>query len=229
MHSSKYSLINISLLITGFLLITHSAAGQASPRILASWRAVNYTPSDFQGKIFPVKNTLVEVGADLLDRGKLVNLKPYEIRWYLDGALIKSGKGLQTITFAATRSSNVHSLKVRILDYKNTAPEALLDIPVKTPRAVITSFNPKKQASVGTNNFQALPYFFNIASLNDLNFTWSSDGKPIAGAPVNPSILNLNIASEGAPVETKMRIAAFIQNIKNPIEAATGNTTIIVK
>ena len=100
------------------------------------------------------------------------------------------------------------------------------------PRPTIKTsnrFNPKKQASVGTNNFQALPYFFNIASLNDLNFTWSSDGKPIAGAPVNPSILNLNIASEGAPVETKMRIAAFIQNIKNPIEAATGNTTIIVK
>ena len=213
-----------------FLIFNYAlTSAQTAPRILASWRAINYTPSDFQGKIFPVKNTPVEVGVDLLDQGKLVNLKPYEIRWYLDGALIKSGKGLQTITFAAMRSNNAHSLKVRILDYKNAAPEALLDIPVKTPRAVITSFNPKKQVSVGLNNFQALPYFFNIASLNDLNFTWSSDGKPITGAFINPSILNLNIASEGMPIETKINVSAFVHNRNNPIEAATGNTTIIVK
>ena len=58
-------------------LISPIVYAQASPEFLISWRAVNYVPADYQGKILPSKSSPIEAGFDLVDKNKIVDFRSY--------------------------------------------------------------------------------------------------------------------------------------------------------
>lgn len=73
------------------------AFGQTAPEFLVSWRASNYVPADYQGKILPSKNSAVEIGFDVIDKNKIADLSRHNINWFLGDNLIRSGVGLKKI------------------------------------------------------------------------------------------------------------------------------------
>src|SRR3989338_4500294 len=96
----NYNLKLILILVVGYwLLVVGQAKAQTPPEFLVSWRALNYVPADYQGKIFPTKSTRVEAAFDLIDKNKVADLSRNEIAWYLNNNFLRSGVGLKTIAF----------------------------------------------------------------------------------------------------------------------------------
>ena len=72
MSKFKISIFIISTFY--FLLSTFYFADAASPQFLVNWQSKNFSPSWYQGKIFPTKDSTVEVSFELMDNNKIADL-----------------------------------------------------------------------------------------------------------------------------------------------------------
>ena len=172
---------------------------------LISWRAVNYVPADYQGKILPAKNSTIEASFDVLDNGKFVDISKQNIVWYLNNNLLKSGVGLKTVRFSAAQNTD-QVLDITIPNYQDAKYKiadvgTLITVPISSPQIVINAPYPGKAIRIGDNLFQALPYFFNITNPNQLKISWDVDGAQTAGQQGNADILNLTSATQGSAAE----------------------------
>ena len=222
--------ILIILTIGCFLTAVSQINAQTAPEFIVSWKAGSFAPSDYSGKIFPTKNTLVEIGFDLIDENKFVNLSNYTIYWFLDGKLIKKGKGLKGIDFKTTQLNNDHLARITIVNYKGNDLDKTVLIPVVSPEVVINLPYPNNEpVKEGQIIFQALAYFFNVSKLTDLNFDWSMDNQKISkGKVVRPDILNLEINSNNAPSPT-FNLSVTVKNILENFEMATNFKNLKIK
>lgn len=221
--------INWRLALIGILAfgIWNFGEAQTALEFLISWRAANYVPASYQGKNFPINATPIEIGFDLVESGKIINLAANEVRWFLDGDLFKSGNGLRTIRFNSKSSSQ--QIRILITNYKGANLEKIFFIPAQTPQLIIDTRLPNASAGLGKYRLEALPYFFNIFSLPELKFDWSINNQPAGGGAENPEILDLNFSSESAPAETKVRISAIVSNRFNPIELSSESVELTIK
>ena len=208
---------------------------QASPEFLISWRAVNYVPADYQGKILPSKSSPIEAGFDLVDKNKIVDLSKYDISWYLNGNFLQSGLGLKKINFAMASNLD-QTMRITVFNYKNNDLDQIFLIPAAKPEIIISTKTPndrttRNQMRISLQNytFEARPFFFNVGNLNDLRFQWKVNDKMVEGAPANPEFLGLNLASEGTPRETELKLTLNASNIANPLELAGKLINFIVK
>ena len=208
----------------------HPALAQTAPQFLVSWRALNYVPADYLGKIYPTRLTPVEAGFDLIDNGKIVNLANFNIRWFLDNDILVEGNSIKTVRFNARKyPGSSHNLRITVEEYKGGDVEYSWKISVKSPGLVIDSRHPNNQFSLGSYLLRALPYFFN-ASLQNLSFKWRTDGKEILGKTQNPDLLKLELGSAGKSIAPKeIRISAGVQNQINPIETIEKSLNLAVE
>jgi len=226
------------------LFLSFSVNAQVNPPILTSltnpdfdflisWKATNYVPADYKGKILPSKNSPVQISFDVLDNGKFVNIANQQIEWYLNDSLIKSGAGLKSILFTPISNSNV--IEILIPNYNDTKYKAaelsaVITIPLASPEVVINAPFPNKSISIGDSSFQVLPYFFNINTINQLKIDWDVDGTKNSGQANRQDILNLTTTSQGqAAVGTNIGIKAFVQNILNQFEFAQNYINLNIK
>lgn len=217
-------------LITSYYLLITFAIAQTNPEFLVSWRAINYVPADYQGKIFPSKSSLIEAGFDLVGGNKIVNLSRNEIRWLLDNELIASGKGLQSIKFNTKKSGgNEHSIRIEVSDYKGEEIEHTFKILVAKPEVIIDTKYPSSQIPLGNYIFQALPYFFNINNISNLSFTWLANNQPVQGEAQNRDFLNLNLQSKDKPYETQLNVTITAQNLFNQLELAIKKLNLVIR
>lgn len=210
------------------------AFAQSAPEFLISWRAVNYVPADYRGKILPSKSGRVEIGFDLIDKNKIADLSRRNISWYLDGDLLKSGPGLKTAEF--TSSNNLDkAVRIAVSGYAASDLEETFLIPATEPEVIIDTKTPAKfarnQNSLPVKNytFEARPFFFNVDSLSNLKFSWRVNNQPTEGTPANPEFLNLNLQSPGTPQETELGVAVGVTNLTNQLELASKLLNFVIR
>ncbi len=225
-----------TLYILPFVLFSASAqtsSAQTSIQFLTSWQAQNYAPSWYQGKIFAIRGTLVEISFELIDKGKIVNLSKTIVRWYVNDKLVANednGLGLKTLKFTAPdyagRESNVKIAIVNYLGgdilYKNIA------IPIVTPEIAIDAPYADGKIGFGQSVLTAMPFFFNVKSLDNLSIDWSTPEQNTGGQSGNSWSLNLNIEPT-TPSGSVINLSVMVKNVLNNLESAVKNIQLQIK
>ena len=88
----------LALLVVGYWLAI-SVNAQVRPEFLITWRASNYAPSDFAGKILPIPGSALTAALEIIDGGRIADLSQTEIRWSVNNKIGQSGKGIKTFSF----------------------------------------------------------------------------------------------------------------------------------
>jgi hypothetical protein len=196
--------------LPGVFLSTHAQTPSAQP--ILSWQAQNFFPSDFQGKPLPTENTRVLVSLTALRGGAFVDLSRTSIRWYVDSTAVSRGVGLTDISFVVTKhQGDFHYVRASI-EWPNADPQdTAVQVPV-TERFIVLGGVPTNTLLSPSIDItlEAFPYFFNIASLGDLNFYWTVNGKRVSGVlgnavtltvptadPVNGGSLSASVVAQG--------------------------------
>lgn len=221
----------IKIFLSLIVILPLVSEAQTAPKFLVSWKAISYAPPEYLGKVFPTRATPIEIGFDLMDKNRLVNLSNFDILWTLDNEPMISGQGLKTFRFNARKfGGGTHNLRINILDYLGEGEdlEYSFKIPVKLPELVIDSHRSSNNFSLGSHLFRALPYFFNN-TLYNLNFNWLIDNEEIKGESSNPNFLTLNLQSAGETLEQEIKVSARVQNRVNPLEIAGDELNIATR
>ena len=167
------------------------------------WSADTYTPSGYTGKSLPTINS--QITAAIISK-KNSNFKNYYYSWYLDNNLDEkaSGLGKDEFSFLSLKpANNTYAISVRIGNKNGLFVDNLQTIiKVDRPQVIIYQSSDKsinilsKEITANSNsqiNIFALPYFFNILNLNDLDFKWRLQNQPEAKktSEQNPNFLFL--------------------------------------
>ncbi len=215
---------------SGYWLVANVAnnitSAQNTPELLITWQAQGYVPHGYQGKILPVKKSLVEAAAELIQNGKTADLSRRELRWFLNGRLIQGGLGLKTISFMVPEDAASLSLRLVIPNYGGRVLEKTVALPLAQPEVVIDAPYAAAIAS-GTNIFRALAYFFNISGLDQLTFEWVANGVATAGEDSNPAELELNISGGRPGDEVNLSVNAL--NKFDPLETAGASVNLKIR
>ncbi len=230
--SSKFLIFSL-VIIFSFLISRESFA--VEPNFLVSWTSKNYVPSWFEGKKFPVNQSQITVNIEMISnnlatKGKLIDLKNSEIRWYIDGEYYDSGNGLKSINFINKEffgTSLDVKLSVEYLDDSNNETyfvNKYFSIPIYNPEVSIKS---KQQDNfISKDNeleFEAVPFFFN-SPINLLKFNWEVDGNI-----VDSKDSSLIIKSNSDIPKDSIFVSLSVSNIINSLEQATKSIVLKVK
>ena len=163
---------------------------------------------------------------NLVENKKMANLSGTEIRWFVNDKRVLRRNGAQSMRFEVDEFANrAQGVRIEIPDYKGARLEKTIIIPLATPELVIQTFRIGDKISAGeTVNFKAMPYFFNIASKEDILFRWLVNNKePQITDPLaftSPNELALTIPKEISP-QTLINVIASAKNVRIPSEITT--------
>lgn len=167
----------ILVFLCGVWLASYTTIAHAAPEPFLTWQAENYAPAEFPGKIFPSPGTKVTVGLVALDEASVVDFSKDTVRWYLNNVRGGEGRGVMHFTYTAVGAKNGRdTVRVEVADGHSL--EASLLIPVVSPKLVL------RISDAPPRSVRAVPFFFNVDSLNELVFTWNlsvnarSSGEP---------------------------------------------------
>jgi hypothetical protein len=227
---------NLEILITAFsvLFLSFAVAGaQTSIQFLTSWQAQSYAPSWYQGKILPVKGTPTEISFELIDNGKIADLSKTKVRWYVNDKLVKNeedGLGIKSLSIVIPDyAAQETEIKVAVVNYLGGETfYKTVKIPVVAPEAVIDAPYSNGEISAGSSVFKAVPFFFNINSLNELSVEWSTSEQKTEGDSVSPWSLNLNIEPK-MPSDSEINLSLSIKNILEKLEFAAKSIKLRIK
>jgi len=216
-----------------FLLSTFYFADAASPQFLVSWQSKNYAPSWYQGKIFPTKDSMVEVSFELMDNGKIADLSKEKIRWYINDNLEKnedSGLGIKSLRFSMPDyPGRTTEVRIEIFHYKDAGVIGkIIDIPSVWPEVVIDAPYADNKIGVGLSVFKAFPFFFNVKNFYDLSAELSAMGQRVEGSGVNAWTLNLNIDSK-APKDTEINLSVSVKSLLKELEFANKSIQLQIR
>ncbi|GEM_PF-953826 len=244
--TNKYYFLAICLALFG-LFLSFSAQAQlnidsgsillaTNPNFeyVISWRALNYVPANYKGKVLATDNSNIEISFDAVNQGKIVDLSKQKVEWRLNNNIINSGVGLKSIKFTADKSAdqvititvpNYSDAKYKIGELNTSTTISLVP-----PQLVIKAPYPNRQTTIGEKVFQALPYFFNISNIGQLKISWEVNGQKINNQSASPDIFNILMATQGQAAEgASVSIKAFAQNITNQLEFAQNYINLNIK
>ncbi|MDO8536931.1 MAG: hypothetical protein Q7R94_01650 [bacterium] len=223
----KNSVIVIGLalcfLAVGFL---RGSAQTSEPQFLVTWRAQSYVPPWFGGKVLPGANSPITVSFDLVSQGKILDLTGQTIYWYANNGLLEGASGKQTATFSAPAfAPNLVNLRIQMPNYKGNFLIKEIKIPVVAPEVVIETPYPAGSFFSPSFSARGVPYFFNVASPLNLNFSWSVNGEPAQNAE-NPDKLDVTLNAD-APSGSTIEIGLYVKNPDDEFNAASANVDLI--
>mgnify|MGYP001565594982 CR=1 FL=1 len=232
MFKQVFYSISVFLILIAVFFFWQNSQAQTEPLLLISWQAQNFAPLGFLGKNLPIIYTPVVVGLEMIEKNQIINLKNYEIRWYVDGKFEDSGKGLTTMRFLGGKpgGTDEHFIRAEIMDYKGANLAKTINVPLVSPQIVIFSPYQGYQVPVlkpGTNVLKALPYFFNVEKIGELTINWEAGGVKTEGGAANQDILNLTIP-ETAPDNFVLPVKVGAINKNQPLERASQNINFTV-
>ncbi|MBI2514806.1 hypothetical protein HYV91_01280 [Candidatus Wolfebacteria bacterium] len=158
-----------------------------------------------------------------------MELSETKVRWYVNDQLMKNeenGLGIKFLKFTVPDYGGGET-EVRIA-LPEQALDYILHIPVNSPEAVIRNGSAGTSVQAGNNSFEAIPFFFNTPSLDNIIFDWTANGQKTEGASDNPQMLNLNIDSQ-APSGFQIDLRVTLRNFLNQLEIAARNIQLRVK
>ncbi len=238
--NSKGKFVLIFLFGVGFAFLSGAgSASAASPQFMVSWQAENYVPSWYQGKIFPTQGSRINVGFELMDNGKIIDLSKNKVRWYVNDKLVKNennGLGIKFYSFiVADYAGEDAEIKIAVLPcaggcvgYKNNEIlYKIIKIPVVSPEAVIDAPYKERRISVGENRFFAYPFFFNVKNPDNFSFSWLINGREAEAEDKEPGALNLKIDSAVIPGDA-VNIQLTIKNLLKELEFGSVGTKLTI-
>ncbi len=202
----------LSLLGLGAALFANA---QTVTDFMVTWKANNYAPADYRGKILPIDGTRIDVAFELIANNRLANLSGTSISWRVNNAAYQTGIGLKTISFTADASKGDQVVDIAFT-YLGAALTKRIVIPVTQPEVVITG---------GPDIFRALLYFFNLSTPTQAKFTWTVNGQSVEATGQNPDVLAL---SGTIPSGSELAIHVDVQNLLRSLEVA-ANTVQFIK
>ena len=189
------------------------------------WSADTYAPFGYQGRALPTQGSLITINADL----KIVGGNPKSLiySWFLDGIFqeAKSGYGRDSFKFGIRRTSGAsHTVLLKIFnESRSFYVEKSISIPIANPEIVVYYKNNSKVnlpyiasaknfevASDKEISFLALPYFFNVKSIKDLEFEWTLGKKSVKESSLIANIFGLKIVNKetGGMLEETLKVIA---------------------
>jgi hypothetical protein len=225
------------LLLAAFALynmppaVTHAqtaatGAGASGPTFLMTWQAVNsYAPAGYAGEILPNQQSEIMASVEVISpSGQPVDLSGQTIYWYQNENLLGGSIGTQRIEFRPYgEAPNVITLRVDLPDYPGGDIEHEINIPIVQPVAVIEAPFPDGDFSASPITLQALPYFFDTTSTDELSFSWSANGQTATNAE-NPTSLQISLPAS-TPAGYELPVTLTIQSADG-LDTATGNVNL---
>lgn len=230
-------------LITALLLIFisgHYVHAASSPDFILAWTADTYAPSSYQGKNLPVSDSFIKVTA-IPTFSLPMDIKTLNFNWFIDGNFSRdaSGYGKSILNFQNYKNANsYYEIKLRIL-YSDSRLLAEKTITIKTvkpeiifqnaeePMNGLNIINPDQALYMSSNktfSLMALPLFFNIRNISDLNFTWQFDNQTFEDpAKKNQNIFNIVVGKVSAIVEKTLNLTVTNKNSQFEKNNATLN------
>ncbi len=233
---NKRALQLFFILVVGCSLsVVSYVSAQTAPEFMITWKAINYVPSDYLGKTFPSQSSSVEIGLDVIDKGRTVDLSKNIISWYSNNSQINSGVGMKTIQLTTSSIQN-EVVRVVIADYNGTDLSDSFIIPVQKNEVVISVKTPhtniyrnRVMLSATSHLMEARPFFFNVTDLSGLNFSWRVNGQSATGDARNQNFFLLDLNTQGTPKETELNLSVGISNLSNQLELGNKTLNFIVK
>lgn len=175
------------------------------------WLTDAYTPFGYQGRTLPTKDSFVDVKADLKITGE--NPKNLKYSWFIDGNFqeAKSGYGKDSFHFGIRRQATMsHTVLLKVFNEdRSFSIEKSITVPITNPEVVIYAKNESQTIlpyvssaksfrviSDKESSFLALPYFFNIKSLKDLEFNWILGEKSVKESSLTANVFGLKIVNK---------------------------------
>ena len=210
------------LLITScWLFITGLVQGQTTQiDITLTWSTDTYTPLEYQGKALPVRDSNIEVVANIDDLR--VNPKKLIYNWFINDYFKRESSGLskQVLEFnAAITTNDKNIIRLEIKDTNDTfLGVTYLSIKTHQPEIILLT-NKYEIKSDQEVQFIAQPYFFNISNINELDYKWGSNEQEASKTDGNnPNILILKINKLTESIKKKLSIS--VENKNNNFQRA---------
>lgn len=218
------------LFLAVFVFAPLKSQGEEAPIFWVSWKALNYAPSDFQGKNLPTEGTPMEAAFELLEGGKPVNLAGIRTIWFINDILLADALGKKTVSFKnLTRENSDLTILIKLVNYKGKTLEKTVIIPTVPPELVINSPYDRESLGEKTVNLSAWPYFFNnIKNFSDFSFSWFINGEAPAGSPADPNRITLTIP-EDTPEKNEIITEARVASQKLSYEKASDKISFTTK
>lgn len=228
-EKKKFFIFLVVIILCASATIFSVKAQQTSPyAIFLGWETNSFYPSNYQGKPLPSDGSLVRVSLQLLKDNKIVDATTMPIKWYINNKYFKDGIGMTNISFVADEGrGSSYSIKASIKTNEEIINE-FIAIPIVEKELVIetTAINGKIKPNSSVT-FSAVPYFFNIQSLDDLTISWNIQDQKIPnekkstlfvqfGEPKTDSQREIQV---GASLEEKNSFFSTVENaVKIQIE-----------
>lgn len=210
-----------------FAAISH---GQSPPEreIILSWQALNFFPANYKGKPLATPFSPVRVGVELIENGKFVDISQYSITWRLDNAFLGKGINLKETSFLVKKSpGDSHFVHVSV-EKDGIKNESSIRIPVSPQTIVVDIPYPGHTIKADVENpIRAIPYFFNVQSLNEISFYWQVNERKEGGGSNNTLILKTGVPQTND--QRVIEITASAQNNKNLLEFAKSKVWLNVE
>jgi len=224
----KKIIIIVLVLIGGYQMLAANvfAQNQNKTQIIFTWEANNYFPANYAGKALPALGTTVTLAAEAIKDNKLIDTSQADFLWYLDDKIVKNGRGAKEISFRITkREGDSHFVRVIIKTSEGEGIESSLRVPVVAPKVIIDQPYPQNFVKSGEKiMLQAIPYFFNVNSLAELNFTWFINDQSVAAASDNQLFLTVPVPPQAG--QNLLRITAVVEKRGVLNESARAKTTL---
>ena len=204
----------LAVMVMVMVIVSSSGNAQALPELMLTWKAANYAPPDYAGKVLPTAGTRVDLALEVIDANRLADISRSNISWSVNGEFQQSGVGLKTFSFNANGAKG-DQLVTASLTYKSRSLDKQIVVPTADPEVAVVG---------GPDIFQALMYFFNLSSATQAKFTWTVNGDAVEGSGSNPDVLTL---VGDLPAGTPVAIRVDVQNLLKPLEIATRSVNFV--
>lgn len=198
------------------LLVFSDVGAQSISQAVITWQANNFFSSDYLGKALPSTGTRVSLSVAIISGGKIVSLSGARIFWYVDEKLI-SRSDEPNVTFTATkRGGDNHFVRV-VVESQGGRFEDSTRVPVVKPSLAVGIPYPGNIVPQNSDiRLKALPFFFNISSLDGLKFSWRVGEERVTNVSENELVIK--IGTPLSELQKNLLLVATAENVGNPSE-----------
>lgn len=222
----QMAIVVVVLLATGYWLLAIASA-QSPSRLYLTWQAINFYPSDYQGKAAAATGSDIIVSAVLVRNSRVLDTQQAQITWYLDGSFFNRAVGLNEIKFKTSKLKGDEHFVRAVINLENETIEGAVTIPVSSQEVVIESPYPDDLLVRGTRAvLKSIPYFFNVQSVNSLSFFWNVDN---VTSEERSNLIQLDIGTSPSLTGREVFITSAVVNNNNQIESARVNKRLTIR
>lgn len=227
---SSTLIIAMSVFVTSLHAATKTpvTTPQIPPQVILTWSAPNFHPSNFRGRVLPSADTIITVSANLLINGKFVDTSKAGFVWYKSGDKLNEGDGLSQITISPSVSdTNLIFIDVEVTLGDIVAQQSI-SIPLTQPIVAIEIPYPNKTIPANTNiTLRAVPYFFNVSSLDRFVFYWQvGDVKKNMGSE---NSISVKVGTPYSAAQKNVAVSSYVQSKDDLTNIIRTNTDVFIQ